>query len=92
MAWGDFALLDRPALFCQAPYALLAVDEQAHALEVASRPGEPVFDLGLRAIPVQNLLLPFGKPFLIHDRICDLVDRSGAAETAHCNDRRPEQV
>jgi hypothetical protein len=75
----------------KAPYSPLAVDEQAHALEVASRPGEPVFDLGLRAIPVQNLLL-FGESFLIHDRVCDLVDRSGAAETAHYNDRRPEQV
>jgi hypothetical protein len=40
---------------------------------------------------VQNLLL-FGESFLIHDRVCDLVDRSGAAETAHYNDRRPEQV
>jgi len=70
----------------------LAVDEHAQALKVASRPGGPVFDLGLRAIAVQNLLLHLGKPFLDYDRLCDPVDRSGAAETAHCNDRRPEQV
>ena len=89
---GRCVLPDRPAPFGQAPYAPLAVDEQAHALEVASRPGNLVFNLGLRAIAVQNLLLLFGEPFLIHDRLGDLVDRSGAAETAQCNDRRPEQV
>jgi hypothetical protein len=79
-----------PSQFGRAPHAAPAVLEQRHALEIAARPGEPIFDQAATAVVRRHRELLLAEPLVCENLLDDLLVGPAVPDPPHRVKRRPE--